>query len=61
MDLNAFPEYPDCMLCHDTGIMFGDERPFEWCKCIKGLGRRAVQPNLVDESNATRERLGIGL
>lgn len=58
-DLNAFPQFPDCVLCSDSGIHGGADRPFAFCLCVAGEKRRAAEPGIVDESNRTREGLGI--
>lgn len=59
-ELNAFPQFPDCMFCRDGGITHDDFNGFRWCKCPAGAKRQAKEPQLVDESNAQRAQLGIG-
>ena len=62
MGENAFPEYYDCMLCCDSGVVGGDlvagqERPFSWCACEAGKLRREREPNLIEEANAARKKV----
>ncbi len=40
---DAFPEYPACMLCRDTGLVFGHDQPYRWCKCHAGKTRAAEE------------------
>lgn len=57
---NAFPDYPDCMLCQDTGVVFGNDQPFRWCACEAAKARQSKEPNAIDRMNVTRTKLGIG-
>ena len=59
--LNAFPEYPDCQICKDTGLQHLPDYPpcYRWCVCPAGIARRGAEPGLVDEANA-RELALIG-
>lgn len=56
IDLNAFPEFPTCMLCHDAGIVDHTGR-FEFCGCPAGYARAESEPSACDEANHVQERL----
>lgn len=51
---NAFPQYPTCMLCRDTGLCYQEiwrPAPWRFCTCPAGVSRLAAEPDLIDESN----------
>jgi hypothetical protein len=56
------PGTPDCLCCHDTGLVGGDitppnDCPFKFCLCPAGSRRYLLQPGDVDIANAERDRL----
>jgi hypothetical protein len=60
-DLNAFPQFPDCMFCHGTGVIHvRDFAPhFRFCTCAAGVKRQFKEPTLIDLSNRLDARLGV--
>jgi hypothetical protein len=53
---------PDCLCCHDTGLVGGDitppnDCPYSFCKCAKGRERSSMDPNAADWANMERDRL----
>lgn len=58
---NAFPEYPDCMLCADKGLCLGDDHPYQICACEAGKRLGLADPGAADRANAVRDKvLSIG-
>jgi hypothetical protein len=56
-DLNAFPEYPDCMFCSDHGVTFDEFNGYRWCTCPAGLDRMESGPHACYEANAARAKV----
>ena len=52
-----------CSRCHDRGFMGGGlpgekyESPWRWCSCPVAAELRDRQPELINQSNAAREKL----
>jgi len=57
-ELNAFPQYPDCMFCADRGITVDTFNGFRWCGCAVGVARRLTEPEVVNQANQARIKVG---
>jgi len=55
--LNAFPQYADCMLCSDRGIVDHTGR-FEFCLCPAGQRRALTDPTACHSANEARVKIG---
>jgi hypothetical protein len=56
------PSTPDCLCCHDTGLVGGDitppnDCPFKFCRCYKGQQLEFGDPWAADRANAERDKL----
>lgn len=52
------PNWPDCMLCHDTGI-HDHEGTWKFCGCPKGRARRVSEPSACGEPNENARKIGL--
>ena len=55
--VDAFPQFPTCMLCADAGIVDHTGR-FEFCLCPAGQRRALVEPNAAELANEARVKIG---
>ena len=60
--LDAPANAPDCLCCHDSGLVGGDitppnDTPYKFCLCPAGSRRYLIQPGDVDIANAERDQL----
>ncbi len=61
MSLNAFPQFPDCMCCSDTGIQHLPDYPpcYRFCGCAAGIQRRKDDPFEMEQFNALESRMRL--
>jgi hypothetical protein len=53
---------PDCLCCHDTGLVGGDitppnNCPYKFCLCPAGRKLASESPDSCDRANAERDKL----
>ena len=51
--------FPCCCFCDDTGLTLDDYNGFRFCTCEAGIKRKLNEPNVTEELNAQRIKLGI--
>ena len=56
------PGTPNCLCCHDTGLIGGDiappnDCPYKFCLCREGRALQRINPEAVDRANETRAKL----
>lgn len=49
---------PNCAACQDSGLSGGTKtNPWAFCECPRGRARQHNEPEVVDKSNAVREKM----
>jgi len=47
----------NCVLCHDGGLLGGDDYPFAFCQCTAGKALQETDQKCANEANLIRDRL----